>query len=69
MRECVNQKSIGQKSTLRVETATRVHDRGQEDAGDQEDRGDDDEDVKALRAVDEEPVRTIGVDGEKCQSV
>ena len=36
-----------------------------EDASDQEDRGDaDDEDVKALRAVNEEPVITIGVEGE-----
>ena len=42
----------------------------QENAGDQEDRGDaDDEDVKALRAINEEPVITIGVDGEKRQSV
>ena len=37
-----------------------------EDAGDQEDQGDaDDEDMKAMGAVDEEPVITIGVDGEK----
>ena len=36
-----------------------------EDASDQEDRGDaDDEDMKALGAVNKEPVITIGVDGE-----
>ena len=36
-----------------------------EDAGDQENRGDaDDDDMKALGAVCEEPVITIGVDGE-----
>ena len=44
------------------ESTTEDH----EDAGDQEDRGDaDDEDVKALRVVNEEPVITVGVDGEK----
>ena len=37
-----------------------------EDAGDQGDRGDaDDEDMKGMGAVNEEPVITIGVDGEK----
>ena len=35
-----------------------------EDAGDQEKRGDDDDDMKALGAVCEEPVITIGIDGE-----
>ena len=36
-----------------------------EDAGDQVNRGDgDDDDMKALGAVKEEPVITIGVDGE-----
>ena len=36
-----------------------------EDACDQENRGDaDDDDMKALGAVNEEPVITIGVDGE-----
>ena len=44
-----------------------------EDAGDQENRGDaDDDDMKALGAVNEEPVITIGVDGEtldECESV
>ena len=44
-----------------------------EDAGDQENRGDDDDDdMKALGAVNEEPVITIGVNGEtldECESV
>ena len=44
-----------------------------EDAGDQENRGDaDDDDMKALGAVCEEPVITIGVNGEtldECESV
>ena len=43
------------------------------DAGDQESRGDaDDDDMKALGAVNEEPVITIGVNGEtldECESV
>ena len=43
-----------------------------EDADDQENRGDaDDDDMKALGAVCEEPVKTIGVDGEtldECES-
>ena len=44
-----------------------------EDAGDQENRGDaDDDDMKALGAVNEQPVITIGVNGEtldECESV
>ena len=44
-----------------------------EDAGDQENRGDaDDDDMNALGAVNEEPVITIGVNGEtldECESV
>ena len=44
-----------------------------EDAGDQENRGDaDDDDMKALGAVNEEPVITIGVNGEtldECEGV
>ena len=44
-----------------------------EDAGDQENRGDaDDDDMKALGAVNEEPVISIGVNGEtldECERV
>ena len=44
-----------------------------EDAGDQENRRDaDDDDMKALGAVNEEPVITIGVNGEtldECENV
>ena len=61
---------------LSVQVSSKEHNRGLkrqpesttedlEDAGDQENRGDaDDDDMKALGAVNEEPVITIGVSGE-----
>ena len=46
-------------STSRIETTTRVYDGGLEDGGDQGDA-----DMKTPGAVCEEPVTTIGIDGE-----
>ena len=67
---------LNESSDASVQTPSQEHNRGLkrqpesttddlEDAGDQENRGDaDDDDMKALGAVNEEPVITIGVDGE-----